>query len=75
MIGVYSFFLLIGRFNEIFGGVLLAYDIQIVGKDAPLLQDIHPFVRIGLTGKLLVFSPKTNMLLGRKFFLNAQIDY
>ncbi|KAI4374935.1 hypothetical protein MLD38_012870 [Melastoma candidum] len=51
------------KYNEIFGGVLLAYDIRIDGKEAGVLQDILPHICVSLSGNLLVFNPKPDMLL------------
>lgn len=45
--------------------MLLAYDVQIVDKNAKVLRGLLPYLGVKVTGKLLVFSPKPNMLLGR----------
>ena len=52
------------RFNEIFDGVVLAYDVDIPSKDAKILPGIHAYFGVRLKAKLLLFSPKPNMLLG-----------
>ncbi|KAI4389959.1 hypothetical protein MLD38_002121 [Melastoma candidum] len=51
------------RYSHVFGGVLLAYDVRIVGNNASVLGDIHPYPGVQLTGNLLLFSPRMNMLL------------
>lgn len=52
------------RFNETFDGVVLAYDVQIQDKVAKILPGLHPYFCVRLKAKLLLFSPKPNMLLG-----------
>ncbi|KAK3425299.1 uncharacterized protein LOC104449150 [Eucalyptus grandis] len=54
------------QFNEIFGGVLLAYDVDIVNKDAKIMPLMQPNHGVRLRAKLLFFSPKPNMLLEGK---------
>ncbi|KAL3738301.1 hypothetical protein ACJRO7_019776 [Eucalyptus globulus] len=51
------------QFSEIFDGVLLAYDVNIVEKNAKILPGIHPYFGVRLKAKLLLFSPEPNMLL------------
>ncbi|XP_048132365.1 uncharacterized protein LOC115754685 isoform X2 [Rhodamnia argentea] len=51
------------QFSEIFDGVLLAYDVDIVDRNAKLLSGIHPYIGVRLKAKLLLFSPKPNMLI------------
>ncbi|KAF8027707.1 hypothetical protein BT93_E0583 [Corymbia citriodora subsp. variegata] len=51
------------QFSEIFDGVLLAYDVDIAEKNAKILPGIHPYFGVRLKAKLLLFSPKPNMLL------------
>lgn len=52
------------RFNEIFEGIVLAYDVNILEKNGKILSGIHPYFGVRLKAKLLLFSPKPNMLLG-----------
>ncbi|KAI3427640.1 Auxin response factor [Psidium guajava] len=51
------------QFSEIFDGVLLAYDVDIVDQKAKILQLIQPSSGVRLKAKLLLFSPKPNMSL------------
>lgn len=53
------------RFNENFDGVILAYDFNILDKNAKILNGIHPYFGVRLKAKLLLFSPKPDMLLGK----------
>ncbi|KAH9693283.1 SHS2 Rpb7-N domain-containing protein [Citrus sinensis] len=53
-------------FNEIFEGVLLAYDVNILDKNGKILFGIHPYFGVKLKAKLLLFSPKPNMLVEGK---------
>lgn len=53
------------RFNETFDGVVLAYDVNIIGDLAKILPGIHPYFGVRLTGKLLLFYPKSDMILGK----------
>lgn len=52
------------RFSETFDGVVLAYDVNFLDKCAKILPGVHPYFGIKLKAKLLLFSPKPNMLLG-----------
>lgn len=52
------------RFSESLDGVLLAYDVDIVGSLGKILSGIHPYFGVKLTSKLLLFNPKPDMLLG-----------
>ncbi|XP_030475959.1 uncharacterized protein LOC115693123 isoform X1 [Syzygium oleosum] len=54
------------QFSEIFDGVLLAYDVDIVDTNAKIVHDILPYSGMRLKAKLLLFSPKPNMLLEGK---------
>lgn len=58
-------FIVIHRFNEVFDGVVLAYDVEVADKISRILPGIHPYFGVKLKAKLLLFSPKPNMLLGR----------
>lgn len=57
---------LLFKFNETFDGVVLAYDVQIQDKNAKILPGLHPYFGVKLKAKLLLFSPKPNMLLEGK---------
>ncbi|KAK4746273.1 hypothetical protein SAY87_012585 [Trapa incisa] len=57
---------LLFKFNEAFNGVVLAYDVGFVGEVAKILPAIHPYFGVKLNAKLLLFSPKPNMLLEGK---------
>lgn len=66
LVSVTDFFILCSssRFDERFEGVLLAYDAKITDKSAKILSGVHPYFGVTLKAKLLLFSPKPNMLLG-----------
>ncbi|PON70760.1 Nucleic acid-binding, OB-fold containing protein [Parasponia andersonii] len=57
---------LLFKFNENFDGVVLAYEFNILDKNAKILSGIHPYLAVRLKAKLLLFSPKPNMLLEGK---------
>ncbi|GAA0162998.1 hypothetical protein LIER_18976 [Lithospermum erythrorhizon] len=57
--------LLLFKFNETFDGVVLAYDPSNWCSNARVLPGIHPFLGVGLSAKLLLFSPKTNMFVAK----------
>ncbi|PON93862.1 Nucleic acid-binding, OB-fold containing protein [Trema orientale] len=57
---------LLFKFNENFDGVVLAYEFNILDKNAKILNGIHPYLAVRLKAKLLLFSPKPNMLLEGK---------
>ncbi|MFQ6637377.1 hypothetical protein Gotur_014171 [Gossypium turneri] len=54
------------QFNETFDGVLLAYDVNILDKQAKILSGVHPYFGLRLKANLLLFSPKPDMLLEGK---------
>lgn len=54
----------IHRFNEAFDGVVLAYDEKFQSDKAKILSGIVPYFGVRLKAKLLLFSPKPDMLLG-----------
>ncbi|OWM64254.1 hypothetical protein CDL15_Pgr018826 [Punica granatum] len=54
------------KFHEVFDAVVLAYDVEIVDKIAKNLPGLHPYFGVRLNAKLLLFSPKPNMLLEGK---------
>ncbi|KAE8714423.1 Mitochondrial [Hibiscus syriacus] len=53
-------------FNEIFDGVLLAYDVHIPDKKAKILSGVHPYFDLKLKANLLLFSPKPDMIIEGK---------
>ncbi|XP_021284742.1 uncharacterized protein LOC110416923 isoform X1 [Herrania umbratica] len=57
---------LLFKFNEAFDGVLLAYDVNIQDKQAKILSGVHPYFGLRLKANLLLFSPKSDMLLEGK---------
>ncbi|KAA3459307.1 Nucleic acid-binding protein [Gossypium australe] len=57
---------LLFKFNETFDGVLLAYDVNILDKQAKILFGVHPYFGLRLKANLLLFSPKPDMLLEGK---------
>ncbi|KAI9200704.1 hypothetical protein LWI28_011910 [Acer negundo] len=57
---------LLFKFSETFDGVVLAYDVSILDKNAKILSGIHPYFGVSLKANLLLFSPKPNMLLEGK---------
>ncbi|KAL0553387.1 hypothetical protein IC582_007281 [Cucumis melo] len=54
------------KFDEKFEGVLLAYEAKIIDKNAKILSGVHPYFGVTIKAKLLLFSPKPNMLLEGK---------
>ncbi|KAK8572583.1 hypothetical protein V6N12_028636 [Hibiscus sabdariffa] len=54
------------KFNETFGGVLLAYDVHILDKKAEILSGVHPYFALKLKANLLLFSPKPDMIIEGK---------
>ncbi|KAF8411997.1 hypothetical protein HHK36_004556 [Tetracentron sinense] len=57
---------LLFKFSEIFDGVVLAYDVNIQNKTAKILPGIYPYFGVRLKAKLLLLSPKPDMLLEGK---------
>lgn len=57
---------LLFTYSEIFDGVVLAYDVNFLEKCAKILSGVHPYFGVKLKAKLLLFSPKPNMLLEGK---------
>ncbi|XP_026432686.1 uncharacterized protein LOC113330038 isoform X2 [Papaver somniferum] len=57
---------LLFKFNEIFDGVVLAYDVGVRNETARILPGVHPFFGVKLTAELLLFSPKPDMLVEGK---------
>ncbi|KAI3936017.1 hypothetical protein MKW92_044101 [Papaver armeniacum] len=57
---------LLFKFNEIFDGVVLAYDVGVRSETARILPGVHPFFGVKLTAELLLFSPKPDMLVEGK---------
>ncbi|KAG9140265.1 hypothetical protein Leryth_014714 [Lithospermum erythrorhizon] len=54
---------LLFKFNETFDGVVLAYDPNNWSSAARILPGVHPYLNVGLSAKLLLFSPKPDMLI------------
>ncbi|KAJ1443609.1 Nucleic acid-binding, OB-fold [Sesbania bispinosa] len=57
---------LLFTFNEVFDGVVLAYDVNSLDKCAKILPGVHPYFGVNLKVNLLLFSPKPDMLLEGK---------
>ncbi|KAK7340412.1 hypothetical protein VNO77_21114 [Canavalia gladiata] len=57
---------LLFTFNEMFDGVVLAYDVNSLDTCAKVLPGVHPYFGVNLKVNLLLFSPKPNMLLEGK---------
>ncbi|GAV67846.1 hypothetical protein CFOL_v3_11350 [Cephalotus follicularis] len=57
---------LLFSYIETFDGVVLAYDVDILDKSARILSGLHPYFGVRLKAKLLLFSPKPDMLLEGK---------
>ncbi|WJX77334.1 hypothetical protein P8452_60654 [Trifolium repens] len=57
---------LLFTYNEIFDGVVLAYDISSLDKCAKILPGIYPYFGVNMKLNMLLFSPKPNMLLEGK---------
>ncbi|XP_021902619.1 uncharacterized protein LOC110818161 isoform X2 [Carica papaya] len=57
---------LLFKFSEAFDGVLLAYDVNILDKCAKILPGVHPYFGVRLKAKLLLFSPKPDLLIEGK---------
>lgn len=51
-------------YDELFDGVLLAHKISFRSKHAKILPGLIPYFGVKVRAKLLIFSPKPNMLLG-----------
>ncbi|KAF3794885.1 DNA-directed RNA polymerase I subunit [Nymphaea thermarum] len=57
---------LILKYDDRFNGVVLAhYDTKIQNKTARLMGSLTPYFGVRLRTKLLLFSPKPGMLLGK----------
>ncbi|KAJ8762194.1 hypothetical protein K2173_007349 [Erythroxylum novogranatense] len=57
---------LLFRYSETFDGVILAYAVNTPNKRGRILSGVHPYFAVGLQAKLLIFSPKPEMLLEGK---------
>jgi len=53
-------------FHEAYDGILLAYSFDIQHKTAKVLPGLIPYFGVNLKAKLMVFSPKPNMLIEGK---------
>ncbi|XP_042477063.1 DNA-directed RNA polymerase I subunit rpa43 isoform X1 [Macadamia integrifolia] len=57
---------LLFKFNEAFDGVVLVYDILAQSESAKVLPGLSPYFGVKVKAKLLLFSPKPDMLLEGK---------
>ncbi|KAK1322096.1 hypothetical protein QJS10_CPA03g02159 [Acorus calamus] len=57
---------LLFTYNEAFDGMVLAYSIEDINKMAKILSGLQPYYGVNLKAKLLMFSPKPDMLLEGK---------
>lgn len=55
------------RYDEIFDGVILAYEIDIPGEHAKILSGLIPYLGVKVKANLLIFSPRPDMLLGKSY--------
>ncbi|CAA7410367.1 unnamed protein product [Spirodela intermedia] len=63
-------------FNETFDGVLLAYSFGLPSKTARILPGLIPYLCVNVKAKLLLFSPRQDMLLeGKVVKLNKETIY
>ncbi|KAJ7942389.1 DNA-directed RNA polymerase I subunit rpa43 [Quillaja saponaria] len=54
---------LLFTFSETFEGVVLAYEVSFLDKCAKILPGVHPYFGVRLKAKLLLFSPKPDLLV------------
>ncbi|KAG6524400.1 probable DNA-directed RNA polymerase I subunit RPA43 [Zingiber officinale] len=52
--------------DEIFDGVVLAYEVNIPSKRAKVISGLIPYIGVKIKANLLLFSPKPSMLIGGK---------
>ncbi|KAK6939367.1 hypothetical protein RJ641_028898 [Dillenia turbinata] len=57
---------LLFQYNEIFEGVVLAYQFDIPSETAKILPGVDPYIGVRLKAKLLIFAPKPGMLVEGK---------
>ncbi|CAL9176208.1 uncharacterized protein LOC135673656 [Musa acuminata AAA Group] len=57
---------LLFTYDEIFDGVILAYEIDIPGEHAKILSGLIPYFEVKVKANLLIFSPRPDMLLEGK---------
>ncbi|XP_010271411.1 PREDICTED: probable DNA-directed RNA polymerase I subunit RPA43 [Nelumbo nucifera] len=57
---------LLFKYIEVFDGVVLAYDVTFRDKNAKVLPGINSYFGVKLKAKMLLFSPKPDMLLEGK---------
>lgn len=57
---------LLFKYNEVFEGVLLAYQVDGLSRSARILPGLTPYFGVNLRANLLIFSPKPNMLIEGK---------
>ncbi|PKU59680.1 hypothetical protein MA16_Dca028450 [Dendrobium catenatum] len=58
---------LLFKYDEIFEGVLLAYQVDGRSRSARILPGLVPHIGVKLRASLLLFSPKPNMFIGACF--------
>lgn len=57
-------FLFCNRHDEIFDGVILAYEVNIPSEPAKIISGLIPYLGVKMKASLLLFAPKPSMLLG-----------
>lgn len=57
---------LLFKYDEVFEGVLLAYQVDSLSRSARILPGLTPYFGVKLRASLLIFSPKPNMLIEGK---------
>ncbi|XP_072988794.1 DNA-directed RNA polymerase I subunit rpa43 isoform X1 [Typha latifolia] len=57
---------LLFTYNELFDGVILAHEFNFKSKHAKILPGLIPYFGVNVKAKLLVFSPRPDMLLEGK---------
>ncbi|KAG0470628.1 hypothetical protein HPP92_017328 [Vanilla planifolia] len=57
---------LLFTYNEVFDGVLLAFEVHLPDKKARILPGLVPYFGVKLKATLLLFSPKPDMLIEGK---------
>ncbi|WOL06141.1 hypothetical protein Cni_G14873 [Canna indica] len=57
---------LLFTYDEVFDGVILAYEVDIGDKRAKILSGLIPYIGVQVKANLLLFSPRPGMLLDGK---------
>uniref|UniRef100_A0A7N0ZUE1 DNA-directed RNA polymerase subunit n=1 Tax=Kalanchoe fedtschenkoi TaxID=63787 RepID=A0A7N0ZUE1_KALFE len=57
---------LLFKYNEALDGVVLAHSMELASPDAKIISGVVPYFGVRLAAKLLLFSPKKDMLLEGK---------